>query len=215
MVNREGGGVDVAVGSDWPERLRRGVRGALRHYGISKSEWVAHGLDVHHIVAAGLEAASPSRTLLTRWSIGINTAVNAAIIPRSFHQGQGLHRQEFLHIVNQRLAAANMFAEALVRHGGVTAGRLIIIQTIQKIGSELVLRSGDSVAIRLQSTLHDVLTRPAEEGGGGGGRSDDGRQATARIVRGRESVLGEGGRRGDKPISRPQRPCFLVSSACS
>ena len=90
-----------------------GVHSALQLCQIDQNQWLARELDVHHIVAAGLEGALPGRRLLARWSISVHSVANAAIIPRSFHQGQGLHRQEFLHTINLRLSSAAMFAEAL------------------------------------------------------------------------------------------------------
>ena len=215
MSCRENAGLGSCLDNEWPERLRRGVWSVLRRCEISRSEWIERGFDVHHIVAAGLDGAAPGRRLLTRWSVSVHSVLNAAIIPRSFHQGQGLHRQEFLQLINQRIAAADMFAEALAQHGGPGAGRLIMVQTIQKIGSELVLRSGDGVAIRLQSTLHDMLTRPAASGGGGGRlRSDGGAHAAARSVRERGRAPEERADRGDATLPGPRRFSFHFAAAC-
>ena len=122
MIAQEAGRTGCLVENEWPERLRRGVRSALRLCQVGSSEWIAGGYDVHHVVAAGLSGAEPGRRMLARWSISVHSVVNAAIVPRSFHQGHGLHRQEFLHSVNVRLASGAMFAEAILQHGGFTAG---------------------------------------------------------------------------------------------
>ena len=213
---RSGGnaGQDCFLDGALSERLRRNVRSALGHLGVSRSEWVERGFDVHHIVAAALEGAGPSRRLFARWSVSVHSIANAAIIPRSFHQGQRLHRVEFLQIVNQRLAAADVFAEALVQHGGRSAGRLIMIKAVQKIGSELVLRSGDGVAIQLQATLHGMLTRPAALGGGGERLRSDGVNAGARAVRERGRGLEERSDRDDATLPGPRRSGFQFASAC-
>jgi len=151
---------------EWPDRLRRSVRRTLRHAGVSRAEWIERGLDVHHVVAAGLEGAAPGRRVVARWSVGVHNVVNAAIIPRSFHQGQGLHRHSFLDVVNRRLSSADAFATGLLPRVGYGSARLIIVKTIQKIGEELVLRSGDVLALRLQAALQDrasVLVAPRVE----------------------------------------------------
>lgn len=215
MSSRDQSAAAQALESEWPERLCRGVRRVLHDCGLSHSEWVAHGFDVHHIVAAGLDGALPARRVMGRWSISVHSVVNAAIIPRSFHQGQGLHRLEFLQLINQRLSSAEMFAEAVMQHGGFGAGRLMMLQTIQKIGSELVLRSGDGVAIRLQSALHRALTRPAEAGHGRAGlRSEVGGAGTGRHVRERSFASGKGSDRGDAAILGSRRSGFQLASAC-
>ena len=146
-----------------------GTHRACKQCHIDQTQWLARELDVHHIVAAGLAGAAPGRRLLARWSISVHSIVNAAIIPRSFHQGQGLHRQEFLQSINLRLSSAALFAEAVLPHGGFAAGRLIMLQTIQKIGSELVARTGRccraSVAGRSASSW---LLRSASASGSAG-----------------------------------------------
>ncbi len=203
------------VDGEWPDRLRRGVRSALQLCDIEREEWLEHGLDVHHIVAAGLDGAGPGRRMLARWSISVHSVVNAAIVPRSFHQGQGLHRQEFLHTVNLRLSSAAMFAEAILPHGGFAAGRLIMLQTIQKIGIELVARSGDAAAVRLQGALQGLVARSATTGGNAGGlRSDDGARPKPRSARKRQAQAGGGARLTSVAVSRPRRPCVQHASAC-
>jgi len=225
MKNRDGGGGAGSPASEWPERLRRGVRSVLKNCGISHSEWVTRGFDVHHIVAAGLDGAAPGRTLLSHWAISVHSVANAAIIPRAFHQGQGLHRLRFLQTVNQRLASADMFAEALSQHGGVAAGRLIMIQTIQKIGNELVLQSGDVVAIRLQAALQGRVTRSPGSGGSGGSLRPD-RAGNLPVRHARKQGLtsqgvasqgiasGEGANRGDAPFFDTQRFGFHFAPSC-
>ena len=215
MMNRDGVASAGFVESDWPERLRRGVRTVLKRCGISQSEWVTRGFDVHHIVAAGLQGAAPGRALLSRWTVGVHSVANAAIIPRTFHQGQGLHRLRFLQTVNQRLASGDMFAEALSQHGGTTAGRLIMIQTIQKIGNELVLQSGDVVAIRLQAALQGMVTKSPGSGGSGGSlRSEGVGHVPVRHTRRQGVASGEGADRGDAPIFSTKRFGFHIAPSC-
>jgi len=204
----------IFLDGEWPDRLRRGVYSALRVCDIERDLWLDHGLDVHHIVAAGLNGAGPGRGVLSRWSISVHSVVNAAIVPRSFHQGQGLHRQEFLHTVNLRLSSAAMFAEAVLPHGGFAAGRLIMLQTIQKIGIEIVSRSEDAAAIRLQGALQDLVARSLSMGGNAGGsRSDDGAKPTVRSGRKRPSQPGGGARLASAPVPRPRRSCLQHVSA--
>ncbi len=211
LLNKTASSVD----GEWPERLRRGVRIALSRCQIEQSQWFARELDVHHIVAAGLDGAAPGRRLLARWSISVHSIVNAAIVPRSFHQGQGLHRQEFLHTINLRLSSAAMFAEAVLPHGGFAAGRLIMLQTIQKIGIELVARSEDAAALRLQNALQVLVTRSASAGGSAGGvRADDGGRVTARNSRERFHVSGRGARLESESVSCTRRPSLQLASAC-
>lgn len=215
MTSRDDGALRNSIETEWPERLRRGVRSVLKRCGISQSEWVSRGFDVHHIVAAGLEGAAPGRALLARWSLSVHSVANAAIIPRTFHQGQGLHRLRFLQTINQRLASADLFAEALSRHGGMQAGRLIMIQTIQKIGKELVLRSGDVVAIRLQAALQDTVTTSSGSGGSGGSlRSNEGGNATVRVARKQGIASAEGAGRGDAAFFGSQRYGFQFVASC-
>ena len=203
------------VEGEWPERLRRGVCGALQRCHLEQEQWLAREFDVHHIVAAGLDGAAPGRRMLARWSISVHSVANAAIIPRSFHQGQGLHRQEFLRTINLRLSSAAQFAEAVLPHGGFAAGRLIMLQTIQKIGAELVARSDDAAAIRLQDALQAFVTRSATAGvSAGGGRSDDGTRTTARSGRERSHVAPGGARLESAAVSRPRRPGLQHASAC-
>ena len=212
----EYGGVFASdAGNCWPERLRRGVRSVLRANGISQSEWAGYGLDVHHIVAAALDGALPGRRVLSRWSLSVHDLCNAAIVPRTFHRGQGLHRQEFLQIINGRVASADVFAEALMRHGGFEAGRLIMIQTIQKIGDELVLRSGDSVALRLQSALQGLLNGSAAAAGNVT-RTRPGRTRVAsRVVREGSRAAGEGADRADATLLGSRRFGVQFAPACS
>lgn len=206
---------NVFLDGEWPDRLRRGVHSALSLCQVQRDQWLEHGLDVHHIVAAGLDGAGPGRRMLARWSISVHSVVNAAIVPRSFHQGQGLHRQEFLHTVNLRLSSAAMFAEAVLPHGGFAAGRLIMLQTIQKIGIELVTRSEDAAAIQLQGALQNLVARSVSAGGSAGGlRSDDGARPTARNSRKRPPLPGDGARLTSAAVSRPRRPCLQHASAC-
>lgn len=197
---------------EWPDRLRSGVRRVLLKGGISHTEWVRRGLDVHHVVAAGLEAAEPGRMTLARWSVNVHNVVNAAIVPRSFHQSQGLHRQGFVAVVNQRLAAAEMFARALESRAGFAPARLIIVRTIQKIGNELVLRSGDAVAIALQTALQQQTAADVPSGGG-------------RVRRSAGRTLGRGGRerandcaggadRGDEAVLAARRSGHPLAPIC-
>lgn len=201
--------------SEWPERLRRGVRSVLKRCGVSSDEWVASGLDVHHIIAAALEGARPGRVVLERWGVGVHSVANAAIIPRSFHQGRGLHRLAFLQQVNQRLVSAEMFADALMRHAGPNAGRLIMVQTIQKIGNELVLQSGDGVAIRLQAALQGLATHSPKLGGGSGLSSRGGVSATERNARKQGAASAEGTERTNAPLFGKQRFGFQSLATCS
>lgn len=219
MVSLEAKAAGVAarsLESEWPERLRRGVSSVLRTCGVPRAQWLAQGFDVHHVVAAGLEGAAPGRKVLARWSVSVHSVVNAAIIPRTFHQGQGLHRQDFLDVVNQRLAAADMFAEALKLHGGFGAGRLIMLQTIQKMGSELVLRSGDASALQLQSALQARLILPAPPGAGARQlRPARAAKASVRGSRERGYASGEGADRDDASALGPRRSGFRLAAACS
>lgn len=204
-----------SLDSEWPERLRRGVSSILRSCGVPRAEWLAQGLDVHHVVAAGLDGAGPGRTVLARWSVSVHSVVNAAIIPRSFHQGQGLHRQEFLDVINRRLGAADIFAQALKAHGGFGAGRLIIVETIQKMGSELVSRSGDTVAMRLQAALQDRLRRSGSPGAGGRTLRTAGlAKPTARRGRERGCASAEGADRDDASVLGPRGSDFRLAAAC-
>ncbi len=216
MSKQPVGEVASSVDGEWPERLRRGVRIALQRCQIEPSVWFAHELDVHHIVAAGLDGAAPGRRIMARWSIGVHSIINAAIVPRSFHQGQGLHRQEFLHTVNLRLSSAALFAEAVLPHGGFAAGRLIMLQTIQKIGIELVARSEDAAAVRLQDALQVLVARSVSAGGSAaGGRTDEEARLAARGGRERFHASGGGGARlKSAPVSRTRRPCLQHATAC-
>lgn len=201
--------------SEWPERLRRGVSSILRDCGVLRAEWLARGFDVHHVVAAGLDGAGPGRIVLARWSVSVHSVVNAAIIPRSFHQGQGLHRQEFLDVVNRRLGAAEMFAEALKAQAGFGAGRLIIVETIQKMGSELVSRCGDARAVRLQAALQERLRRAASPGAGGRTLRTAGlAKPTARKCRERGYASGQGADRDDASVLGPRGSDFWLAAAC-
>lgn len=198
-----------------PDRLRRGVRKVLRGCGVSRTDWIERGLDVHHIVAAGLEGAAPGRRVLVRWSVSVHNIVNAAVIPRSFHQGQGLHRQAFLDVVNRRLASADVLAEALQLRAGFSSGRLIIVQTIQKIGSELVLRSGDPLAIRVQGALQEEAmqaARPATNG------SEPRVPAIAeRVIRSSQErcyASAGGSDRDDEAVRGPRGSGFCMAPAC-
>ena len=201
------------VDGEWPDRLRRGVSHALSSCQIEAAEWHARELDVHHIVAAGLDGAAPGRHLLARWSISVHSVVNAAVVPRSFHQGQGLHRQEFLHTINLRLSSAAMFAEAVLPYGGFKAGRLIMLQSVQKIGIELVARSGDAAAIRLQGALQDLVAR-STGGGSGGLRSNVGARTSLRNSRQRSHTASSGVRVDSVAVPRPRRPCVHHAAAC-
>lgn len=211
MSGQAVGGGKVVIDSEWPDRLRRGVYSALQLCSI-ETDWHAREFDVHHIVAAGLEGALPARRLLARWSISVHSVVNAAIVPRSFHQGRGLHRQEFLHTVNLRLSSAAMFAEAVLPHGGFAAGRLIMLQTVQKIGNELVTRSEDAAAIRLQAALQALVARSA--GSSGGGQHPE---TVSRSVgrSGRPRFLATSGARlGGAALAHSRRPRLQHAAAC-
>lgn len=200
---------------EWPERLRRGVSSVLRSCGFSHAQWVEHGFDVHHIVAAGLAGAGPARRVLTRWSVSVHHVVNAAIVPRAFHRGQGLHKREFLELVNQRLAAADVFAEALKVHGSFPAGRLIIQKSIQKMGTELVLRSGDALAIQLQAVMAERLMRsaPAVTGVGKLRPARVGARI-GRVSRNRDLAREERADRGDASVPGPRRSSLRLAPAC-
>lgn len=200
---------------EWPERLRRSVRRVLRDYGVSRREWVDRGFDVHHIVAAGLEGAAPGRRVLARWSVSVHNVVNAAIIPRAFHRGEGLHRQAFLDVVNRRVASADMLAEALQVRAGFGSGRLIILQTIQKIGTELVLRSGDPLAIRLQAGLQEQVMQAARGAAEvkelrGPAPPSNGRRSSQER---RYASVG-GADRDDEALLDPRGPGFRLAPAC-
>lgn len=140
-----------------PDRLRLGVIRVLEHGTVGGAEWSSRELDVHHVVAAALDGARPARAVMTRWDVNIHNVVNAAILPRAFHQRQGLHRQAFLEVVNRKLLSADMLANGIFSRAGFATARLIIVKTIQSMGSELVLRSGDAVAFALQSSLRSRL----------------------------------------------------------
>ncbi len=143
---------------EWPDRLRLSVLRVLSAGEDQEREWFSREFDVHHVVAAGLDGARQGRLVMSRWGVSIHNAVNAAIVPRSFHQGQGLHRHAFLEAVNQQLMSAEVFAERVALEAGFPTGRLIIVKTIQKMGIELVLRSGDPVALELQRSLQERPT---------------------------------------------------------
>ena len=215
MSKQQVGVAAPAVDGEWPERLRRSVRSALQRCQIEPSVWFAHELDVHHIVAAGLAGAAPGRMIMARWSISVHSIANAAIVPRSFHRGKGLHRQEFLHIVNLRLSSAALFAEAIVPHGGFAAGRLIMLKTIQKIGIELATRSEDAAAVRLQDALQGLVARSVSAGGSAaGGRTDDEVRLAARGGRERFHASGDGARLKSAPVCCTRRPCLQHGSPC-
>ena len=201
------------IDGEWPDRLRRGVYNALHLCQVDQDQWLARELDVHHVVAAGLDGAQAGRRLLAKWSISVHSVVNAAIVPRSFHQGQGLHRQEFLHAINLRLSSAAMFAEAVLPHGGFSAGRLIMQQTVQKIGIELVARSGDVAALRLQKALQALVARSAA-GGAGGVRIDVGARTANRTTRQQFHAASGGARLGSATVPSTRRPCLQHASAC-
>jgi hypothetical protein len=105
-----------------------------------------------------------------------------------------------------------MFAEALAKHAGFSSARLIMLQTIQKIGSELVLRSGDVVAIRLQAALQNMLPGSPGSGGGGGElRASQRDRAADRNTRASRRASGEGADRGDATFRGPQRSGFCIA----
>lgn len=200
--------------SEWPERLRRGVQSVLKRCGVANSEWTAQGYDVHHIVAAGLGGAAPGRAVLARWSVGVHSVANAVVLPRSFHQQEGLHRLAFLQLVNQRLVSAEMFGQALSPHAGSAAGRLIIVQTMQKIGNELVLRSGDAVAIRVQAALQGLASDGAPGGGGSCHVAFGSLSASGRRTRKQKCASVEGAERPNAPILGQQRFGFQLATGC-
>ena len=152
-----------STGRCWPGRLRSRVLHFLRLEVALRREWVMRDLDVHHVVAAGSGSASLARSVLERWGVDIDDLPNAAILPRGFHQRQGLHRHAYLRAVNHKLLSADFFAGRVAGRGGFVAGRLIITKTLQGMGDELVLRSGDLMALRLQGML-----RPVQQVAGGG-----------------------------------------------
>ena len=198
---------------DWPDRLRLGVRRILFETGVSRAQWVKLGLDVHHVVAAGLDAAQPSRVVMARWSVSVHHFSNAAILPRAFHQGQGLHRQAYLEVVNRRLASADAFAEAMEARAGIEPARLIIIKTIQQMGNELVLRSGAAVALKLQSALQQHMLA-ADAVPERAGRRRSGRSALNGAQSRREPDYGSAGGagRGDEGLLVTRGPGFPLAA---
>ena len=112
-------------------------------------------LDVHHVVAAALERARPSREVLGFWGVDVHSVDNAAILPRSFHQGHGLHRGEFLAWVNTRVLAADGVGRAVCAGAGMAMARRIFIDMLQKIGDGLVEGTGDPAAMGLQALLRN------------------------------------------------------------
>jgi hypothetical protein len=208
-----GSGIEFAAcswGREGSDRLRRSVTRVLKDAGVSRSEWVERGFDVHHIVAAALEGAAPGRRVLARWSVDVHNIANGAIIPRSFHQGEGLHRIAFLDVVNRRLLSADMFAARLQAQAGTSAARLIIIKTLQKIGIELVLRSGDVLAFRLQTALQGEAESETERA-----RSVVSTSRTRRSGRGDRVGLRatEGADLGDESVRAPRRLGLPLATA--
>ena len=203
----------TSVDGEWPERLRRGVRIALNRCQIEQSQWFAREFDVHHIVAAGLDGAAPGRRLLARWSISVHSIVNAAIVPRSFHQGQGLHRQEFLHTINLRLSSAAMFCGGcFYRMVVLRLGVSLCFRLYRRLELSLLRVSEDAAALRLQNALQVLVTRSASAGGSAGGvRADDGGRVTARSGRERFHVSGRGARLESEAVSCTRR---TQPSAC-
>lgn len=146
--------VDEAENEQWPDRLRLSVLRTLAQQAGRRCDLLSD-LDVHHVVAGGLEWARPARVVLARWSISINDVANAAILPRRFHQQEGLHRRGFLDVINRRMLNADRLASGVGRQVGKAGARLIITKTIQNMGDELVLRSGDRLASQLQEVIRE------------------------------------------------------------
>lgn len=199
---------------EWPDRLRVGVRRVLRGAGVSRTEWFERGLDVHHVIAAALDGAAFARSVLGRWRVSVHNVVNAAILPRRFHQGQGLHRQSYLEVVNRRLMSAELMAERLQSDAGFDPARLIIVKTIQKMGNELVFRSGDVVALRLQAALQQQASIERPRGGPGGSGGQRGKGRVGRAVRERGFVAAGGADRVDEALLAARRPRLSLAPAC-
>jgi A nuclease family of the HNH/ENDO VII superfamily with conserved AHH len=129
--NYLGAAVDaLGVGFDFGAALIPGAPGfagigiALVRSGNSplKNAMIAAGSrfhknhDAHHIVAEGLtdQFSVRSRALLERHNIGINEAVNGAVVRRDYHQS-GLHNPSSTQAVFERLQAASKGGEAALR----------------------------------------------------------------------------------------------------
>lgn len=146
----------IGYRSALPERLRTAVLRALRSADEPAQLMFTGGgsaLDVHHVVAAGLERAAPGRLILRYWQVEVHSVANAAILPRSFHQGQGLHRTSFLEEVNRRVLAADGAARVAGARFGNSVGRRVFIDMLQKLGDSMVTGAGDAFAISLQAIL--------------------------------------------------------------
>ncbi len=139
-------------------RLRRVVWSALQsddqigRLSALDEAW-AGLLDVHHVVAAGLERAAPARVLLATWSVSLNSLANAAVLPRWFHQGRGLHRSFYVEGVNRRLVAADGMASRVGARAGFPAGRRLFLSILRRMGDSLCFETGDALAARLQAAL--------------------------------------------------------------
>ncbi len=139
-----------------PERLRMAVLRALRSVEEPRElPFLAGGapLDVHHVVAAGLERAGSSRLMLRAWSVDIHSVANAAILPRSFHQGRGLHKGCYLDSVNRQIMLADGAARRVAIKAGDSEGRRVFIDMLQKLGDSIVAGAADPVATSLQRIL--------------------------------------------------------------
>ena len=209
-------GEDLGEGSwedEWPNSLRAAVRRVLHTAGISRTEWFERGFDVHHVVAAALDGAAFPRSVMGRWRVNLHSPINAAILPRRFHQGHGLHRRSYLEVVNRRLMSAHASAEQLEPRAGFGAARLIIVKTIRNLGNELVLHSGDVLAARLQAALQEQSIEPPR-GGPGRCATDRGRGHAARLARERGCSAAGGADRVDEALLAARRPRLSLAPAC-
>jgi len=91
--------------------------------------------------------------MLRHWQVEVHSTVNAAILPRSFHQGHGLHRGPFLEEVNRRMLTADGVARMVAVKLGHSAARHVFIDMLKKLGDSIVAGTSDPVAISLQAVL--------------------------------------------------------------
>lgn len=199
-------------GDEWPNSLRAAVRRVLRRAGVSRTEWFERGLDVHHVVAAGLDGAAFARSVMGRWQVNVHDVANAAVLPRRFHQGRGLHRQSYLDVVNRRLMSAEALAYRLQSDAGFNAARLIIVKTIQSMANQLVFQSGDAVVGRLQATLQEFANTERPPGPGGSG-TERGNGRAAPSGRARTSIGVRGADRVDETSLAARRPRLSLATA--
>lgn len=138
-------------------RLRRVVFSTLRSVGAGREVGLDEGwaglIDVHHVVAVSLERAAPARELLSAWSVALDGPSNAAMLPRWFHQGHGLHRSSYVEGVNRRLVAVDGMARRVRLLAGAVAGRRIFLQALCQMGDALCFETGDAGAATLQVAL--------------------------------------------------------------